>query len=440
MTFARFAGEFARMLISVRCFQTFWLTALLSLQTGLCADWPQWRGPQRTGHVPPGEPVPDKLPVTPKALWRLKVGEGLASPVVAAGKIFYFDAEQGKETLHAIEADSSKELWKATIDNAFGDTQGPAGPRCTPVVDGNRIYALSCQGELQCRGITDGKLIWRTNFTNDFGAVFIGEKGNAAGAARHGNNGSPLIMGERLYAPVGGTNGAGVVCFDKNSGRVIWKSQNDPAAYPPPVLATLAGITQVICFTVEGLIGLRESDGALLWRVSMKTTFGRHVTTPVAFEDIVVVASHQVGLVGTKIARAESGLKAEQIWLHKDLAINFSSPVLVGQHLYGLGPNKNLICVDVATGKLMWSKEGYFNTSADKAHAAFLVMGKNVLTLTDGGELILIEANPAEFKEHSRVQVCGLNWCNPAYVGGTLFVRDGIKTTGELLCLELLAK
>ena len=118
--------------------------------------------------------------------------------------------------------------------------------------------------------------------------------------------------------------------------------------------------------------------------------------------------------------------------------MNFASPVAVGEYLYGLGPTKNIVCVEIPTGKLVWSKVGYINTSADKAHAAFLVMGKNILLSTDGGELVLFAADPNECKEISRAQVCGLNWCNPAYADGKLYLREGVKSTGDLLCLDLL--
>ncbi|MHB8521116.1 MAG: outer membrane protein assembly factor BamB family protein [Limisphaerales bacterium] len=402
------------------------------------ADWPQWRGPLRTGHVPENEPVPASLPAEPKIVWRLKVGEGLASPVVAGDRLFYFDAQESKETLHAIQATTARELWRATIDDTFRDTQGPAGPRCTPVVDGDRVYAQSCRGELQCLNVADGGLLWHVNYAKDFGAVFIGEKGSAAGASRHGNNGSPLVDGGHLIASVGSTNGAGVVCFDKRTGRVIWKSQNDQAAYAPPIIATLAGARQIIVFNASSLIGLASDTGALLWRVPLKTALGRHVTTPVVADDIVAVGSHQIGLIGVKISKTENGFKAEQAWLDRDEAINFSSPVVVGHYLYGLGPTKNLICVDVRTGQIAWSRNGYFSTPADKAHAGFLVMGNKLLVLTDGGELLLLAADPSAATEISRVQVCGLNWCNPAYVDGKLFVRDGVKTTGDLLCVDLL--
>ncbi|PYJ81649.1 MAG: hypothetical protein DME22_20660, partial [Verrucomicrobia bacterium] len=169
MTARTFAGEFARMIFPR------WAAAGLlfaaSLLSVSASDWPQWRGPLRTGRVPDGGAVPSKLPDDPKIVWRIKVGEGLASPVVAGGKVFYFDNPGGRETLHALDSADAKELWKKEIDDPFRDMQGPSGPRCTPVVDGDRVYALSCKGELQCLNVTDGQLIWRTNFTNDFGAV-----------------------------------------------------------------------------------------------------------------------------------------------------------------------------------------------------------------------------------------------------------------------------
>jgi outer membrane protein assembly factor BamB len=371
-------------------------------------------------------------------LWRIKVGEGLASPVLAGGRVYCFDNPNGKETLHAIDAATAGEFWRKEIDEPFRDMQGPSGPRCTPVVDGDRVYALSCRGELQCLNTTDGRRVWRTNFTGDFGAVFIGEKGSAAGATRHGNNGSPLVDGDFLYACVGGTNGAGVVCFEKHTGRVVWKSQNDQAGYAAPVIATVAGKRQLICFTVEGLIGLDPKDGRLFWRVPIKTALGRHVTTPVVYNDVIVAGSHQAGLAGVRVSLDATGFKAEQAWLSKESAMNFASPVTVGKYLYGLGPEKNVICVDIETGRQLWSQAGIIATSADKAHAAILVMRNRILILTDGGQLVLMAADPREFREFGRAQVCAMNWCNPAYADGRLYVRDGIRGDGELACVALL--
>jgi len=401
-------------------------------------DWPQWRGPSRTGHTSDSARVPTTLPAEPKTTWRLHVGEGFASPVVAGGKVFYFDNQQGKETLHAIDATTRRELWHAMVDDTFQDEQGPPGPRCTPLVDGDRVYAQSGKGELQCLRIADGQRLWRINFLSDFGAAFLGEDSKVPGAAEHGYTSAPVFDGEKLIACVGGTNGAGVVCFDKRLGKVLWKSQDDLAAYAAPMVARLAGVKQAVCFTAAGLIGLDLADGRLLWRVPIKTSYGRNCTTPVIVGDLVIAGSYQTGLFGVKISAANGRLIAEQLWVNKAAAPNFSSFIAAGQHLYGLGPAKNLICVEAATGKITWSKEGYIMTAANAAHATLLVLGKNILVCTDGGQLILIAADPSECREISRAQVSGMNWCSPAYAGGRLYVRDGIKAAGNLYCLELM--
>lgn len=143
----------------------------------LAADWPRWRGPDGTGHVPAGVTVPKTLPGEPTVVWRAKIGDGLASPVVSGGKVFYLDHQRGKEVVHAADAASGNELWSATLDDAFKDFQSAAGPRCTPVADGDRVYVQSCRGEFQCLNVADGKPIWRANFVKDFGAVFTGEQG-----------------------------------------------------------------------------------------------------------------------------------------------------------------------------------------------------------------------------------------------------------------------
>jgi outer membrane protein assembly factor BamB len=399
-------------------------------------EWPQWRGPQRSGHAAADERVPRRL-AGARPVWTVPAGDGLASPVLSGGKVFYLDNQRHKEVVHAVDAASGRPIWRHELDEAFKDSQSPAGPRCTPVVDGERIYAQSCRGELHCLNVADGAVVWRADYVEDFGAVFIGERGQAEGARRHGYNGAPLVHGDRLIALVGGKEGAGVVCFDKREGTVIWKSQEDTPAYAPPIVATIAGREQVVAFTVQGVIGLDVADGALLWRVPVKTAFGRHVTTPVVVDDVVVVASHQVGLIGIRVTKDGARLTAEPIWTERDLAINFSSPVAVGQHLYGLGPSKNLMCVDVKTGKQAWSQGGFASGGADKAHAGIVaVEGSRLLVLTDGGEAVMVAADPSGYRELGRVQVCGRNWCNPAYADGKLVVRDGrevrsVALTGE---------
>jgi outer membrane protein assembly factor BamB len=399
------------------------------------ADWPQWRGPARDGHVPTSEAIPASLPDSPKILWHVPVADGVSSPVIAAGRVFHLDAANNMETMHAVDAATGKELWHAELDELHKDSQSKPGPRCTPLVDGDRVYAVSCKGQLRVWKTADGKELWSSNYVQDFGSIFIGEKGKAEGATRHGYTGSPIIDGGHLIAEVGGKD-AGVVCFDKLTGKVLWKSPPATPAYAAPIIATLAGIKQVVCFISDGVIGIDAADGKLLWKSPPVTTaLARHVTTPTICGDIVMVASHQVGLVGIKITSDGGGaLKAEQAWLNKDAKINFSSPVVVGQHLYGLGPTRNFLCVDCATGKQTWSRDDFQGGNASKSECGILIAGANLLVLTDEGQLVLLAADPAAYHEISRARVCTHTWCNPAYADGKLYLRD----EKELMCVQLL--
>jgi outer membrane protein assembly factor BamB len=403
----------------------------------LAEDWPRWRGPTGDGHIGLSEERLASFPEDPEVTLKVPTGGGFASPIIAHNRVYIFDNQENKETLRAIDLDSKKVSWTHHVDLAFKDGQGAPGPRNTPQADGDRLYAVSCRGEMHCINAEDGQLIWKRNYSRDFGATFIGEKGSIQGAARHGNNGSPLIVGNRLYACAGGTKGSSVVCLNKHTGELIWKSQNDLAGYAPPVIAKVGGIEQLFCYTVDGLMSLNPKDGSLHWRFPVSTPFGRHVTTPIDYQALVVVSSVEEGLMATETQLSNGKLVHKRAWTSKPNAINFSSPIRIGGYLYGLGPQKNLICVDLATGKQQWSKAGYIFTSADKAHAAFIAMNDNVMTLTDTGELVLFEANPNEFVELGRVQVCGKTWSNPAYSKGVIYLRDGLTKPGHLYGIRL---
>ena len=407
------------------------LLVLTSLAFG--EDWPRWRGPAATGHVPAGVPVPTTLPAKPKVVWRTVIGFGLGSPVVSGKRVFVLDNQRGKETVLAADAATGKELWRATLDETFRDAHSPVGPRSTPLVDGDRVYVLSCRGEFQCLGAGSGKVIWRTNFAKDHGAVFSGERGAAPGASRHGYTGSPFIDGERMIVDIGGRSGASVVCFDKTTGRVIWKSQSDPAGHGGPVVATSAGVKQVVSFTADAAIGLAAGDGKLLWRVPIKTRVGRHCITPVVVGDMVIVSSYLAGLIGIKVTRDGEALRAERAWVNKSSPVNFSNPVAIGRHLYGLGRARKLICIDVRSGQRTWAKDWTETRMFGKGYAGFLVMGRNILGLAEDGTLFMIAADPKAFRMVARAKVCGTNWCHPAYASGRLFLRDA----EALICLDL---
>jgi outer membrane protein assembly factor BamB len=394
-------------------------------------DWPQWRGPERTGHADAHEQSAAPLTGEPKRLWRKEIGGGFSSPVIAHGKLAYLDVQDGKEVAHLLDATTGKELWQTSYGEMFEDEWGP-GPRSTPIFDDDRLYVQSCRGEFRCLSLENGKVIWGVSFEKDFGVPFLGSKANEGTASRRGNDGSGIIDGDHIFLPVG-ANGASLVCFDKRTGKVVWKSQNDEAAYSSLMIATLAGVRQVIYYSAEALMGIAPSSGKLLWRVPLRTDAKRHAATPVVFNDNVVVNSQTIGLVCFKITNDGDILKANPSWSNKQLKINISTPVLVNGFLYSQGVGHNLVCVDASDGKLMWSQEGF----GDK-YSAIIAVGKNLLVVTDRGELVIVTAERSKYTELGRAQICGKTWNHPAYSDGKLYVREGLTSGWKLSCLGLL--
>jgi outer membrane protein assembly factor BamB len=393
-------------------------------------DWPQWRGPQRTGWAAVGEPAPARLPEEFKPLWRISVGGGFSSPVVAGSTLVYFADANGKETVHAVAAATGKALWQTAITDTFRDEWG-AGPRSTPMVSDGKVYAQACNGEVRCLDLQTGAILWQASFEKDFGVKFLGSGSKEGTATRRGNSGCGVIEGHRLILPVGGTNDCSLACVDKATAKTLWKSGRDEAAYSSFMVATLAGQKQVIAFTADALLGAALEDGKILWRVPLKTGAKRHAATPVVNGDTVTVNSQTIGLVCFKISRTEAGFEAKQLWANKPLRINVASAVLVGGSLYSLGNAKDFVCVDAATGQVRWTQPGFGRNEKD--NASVVVAGNRLLVLNEAGQLVLLAANPEKYEELGRLQVCGSHWCYPAYANGRLYFRDA----QELYCLGL---
>ncbi len=405
------------------------LTLYFSAAAG---DWPQWLGPTRDAHAADDEKPPASLPSELKTVWSKKIGGGFSSPVVARGRVAYFDEVGENEVLHLIDVRTGQEIWNVTIATKFQDEWG-AGPRSTPFFDADRLYCQSSIGEFRCVNVADGKTVWGASFEKDFGVKFLGSKVNEGTATRRGNNGSGIMDGNAVIVPVGNTAGASIVCFDKLTGKVLWKSGDDEAAYSSLQVATLAGTRQVVAFTAEALCAFDRATGKPLWRVVLKTNAKRHAMTPVIFGDQVVVNSHTLGMICYKISREGGEFKASQAWINKTAKTNLSTPVLVDGHLYCQGAGTDFICVNAASGDLKWTHEN-FSRDTKKMSSSVLAIGNKILALNYEGLLYLIEADPAKYTEVSHVQVCGSNWNFPACANGKLFVRDN----RELICYDLL--
>lgn len=391
--------------------------AFAAVLTCSAQDWPQWRGPNRDGHTNPRKLAAD-FPQNLTSDWKIPVGGGHSSPVVAKGKLVYMDAHEGKETIHCLDAATGKEIWKQAITEAYSDEWG-AGTRATPFIDEDRVYGQTCSGEFRCYELVTGKEIWKTSFENDWGVKFGPRAASRGTASRRGNNGAGIADADAVILPVGSTEGASIVAFDKKTGKVLWKSGNDEAAYSSLVVADLAGRRTIVAFNAEALTGHDRKTGEILWRVPIVTQAKRHAMTPVIMGDNVIVNTFTFGMASYLIQKDGEKFTPKQVWRNQDLKINLGTPVLVGGHLYNHGPSKDYVCVDAATGAIKWRQAGF-----GEQYSASIAMGDRVLVTTDFGELVVLKANPDKYEELGRAQLAGKSWSHPAIADGKLIIRD----------------
>jgi outer membrane protein assembly factor BamB len=350
--------------------------------------------------------------------------------VVSGSTLVYLDEQEGQEVAHRVNTANGQEQWHTPMTAAFGDEWGK-GPRSTPILDGDRVYAQACNGEFRCLNLADGKVVWEAGFERTFGVKFLGSKANEGTASRRGNNGCGVIDDQRLILPAGGTNDHSLVCLDKATGKLLWHAGQDEAAYSSLLVSTLAGTRQVIAFTAEALMGVELERGTILWRVPLKTGAKRHAATPVLRGDDIFVNSQTIGLVCLRIKQAGGQWTATTVWANKSHRINISTPVLAGDHLYSQGSSRDLICVEAATGQLKWSQTGFGRDEKD--YSALIAADGKLLVLSNNGVLTMLKQQATGYEELGRVQACGTTWSHPALAGQKLYVRDG----RSLSCYDL---
>ena len=414
------------------------LLSLLLVHFSFAGDWSQWRGDNRNG-VTHGEKVLGNLPAKPRALWQVPVGKGQGGLIIAGGKIVMLHETMvgGKpmETAALIDSATGKILWQTPFADSFQyrNSYGP-GPRVAPQIDDNLLFAQGTMGVLACLRLVDGKLLWSKNYKRDFGAKWFG--GNAPGsegtaASRHGNNGPPATDEKYIYAAAGGHEGASLVCLEKHTGKLVWKSGNDYAAYAGLMLGKLAGVKQVVMVTAANMKGYRAKDGRELWSVPVKTGAQRNIVTPILHGDTVTVASHTVGTFQVRIRNSGAGQVAKEVWRNKNVKTNITTPVLIDGHLYGLGSGKGncpFVCLSHMTGELLWSQKGY------EDYVSVIGIGNTLLIHGSRGALTLIKATPKKYTELGRVEKASqISWNYPVYSGGVLYVKDGLKDGGNKL-------
>lgn len=409
------------------------LTGLSALRAALPpkpssgTDWPSYRGPNGNGVTTAdfGKPWSNS---GPKMLWKADVTKGFSSLTVSgdlACTLMTRDFE-GSPTEHcvAMNATTGKELWAAPLklasygndggESGAPDNKGGDGPRSTPTIDGGNVYVYGSNLDLYCFDGKSGKVVWKKDVTKDYEGKNISWK----------NATSPLIE-DGLVIIGGGGKGAAFIALDKANGSLRWKSEDDTITHATPVAATILGVRQIIFFTKQGLAAVIPKDGKVLWRQPYKWNVST-AASPIVFEDIVYCsAGYDVGSGAYKIAKNGNEWTSTELWRKQgnDVANHWSTPVCKDGFLYGMFQFKNygngpVKCVDIRTGEVKWSKEGF-------GPGNVIMSGDRVLALSDKGELVLFSASPDAYKELARADVLdGKCWSTPTLAGDRIFARS----------------
>jgi outer membrane protein assembly factor BamB len=380
-------------------------------------DWRQWRGPRRDGTVHnvrlPGDWLKDELRVR----WRTPVGEGYATPIISEDRVYTFGRESSNEVIQGHDLATGRLLWRSSYPAKYQDKElkGPhgSGPRATPILHDERLFTYGINEVLTCLDAQSGRYLWRVDFPRSFGTEPPG----------YGASSSPLIAGRNLIVPAGER----IFAIDYKSGSVVWDTVAD-SFYSSIIQSELAGQRQFIAFTRYRVLGIDPDDGRLLWSVRYPSMFGSNIATPTVWNDRVIVSTTSQGTHAFRPLKRGGRWLVEPVWQTKHFRAYLTSPVVHEGHLYGLDEGGMLFCVELKSGRTIWS-EGTFSD-----FGTMLVVGDQLLILTGYGDLTALEATPRHYRELGQRQVAkSATWTPVVVAQGCLFIRD----KKELTCFEL---
>lgn len=394
--------------------------------TGANGDWPQWRGPERNG-LSRETGLLDSWPQGgPRLAWRAPgLGGGYSTPTVAAGRIYGMGYRGETETVWCLDAATGRSVWVASIARANRGVGYGEGSRCSPTVDGDRVYALGVSGDLVCLDTARGTVRWQRSLVREFGGRI----------PDWGYSESPLVDGDRVVACPGGGN-ATIVAFDKMTGRDLWRSrvpEGDMAQYASAIVAEVAGQRQYIQFMRGGVIGVSARDGRFLWRWNRPANGTANCSTPIFSKGFVFAASgYNTGGGLAQLVPNGGGFSAREVYFTRDMKNHHGGMVLVGEHLYGCDESI-LTCLDIRTGRTAWQERSVGKGSVTYADGHLYIRG-------EGGAIALVEANPQRYVEKGRFsqpeRSSKPSWPHPVVAGGKLLIRD----QETLLCYDVIGK
>lgn len=414
--------------------------AAIGTGTGLAGDWAQYRGPNFDGTT--SESVSAAWPAAgAPVLWKRSMNAGFSSFIVSNQRAFTlvsreFDG-QLRETCLAVDAATGQELWARPFgeadydgggDSGARNNRGGDGARSTPAADGERVYVLTSRMELACLDAATGEPVWSRDLVETNGAQVIHWQ-NAA---------SPVIDGDFIFV-CGGGEGQSLMAIRKQNGAVVWKGESDEMTHSTPAVGTIHGVRQVIFFTRSGLVSARTEDGEILWRYAFPFRTSSAITPVIGGDIVYCSAGYGVGGGAVRVSPQGAGTRdkfeAKELWRsrgNKYTANHWSTPVYRDGHLYGLFSFKEygdgpLKCVELASGTVKWEQPGFGPGNC-------VLAGDTLVVLGDDGQLITADADPAGYRERSRMKLLdGKCWSMPAVASGRVYVRS----TVEGACVDL---
>jgi outer membrane protein assembly factor BamB len=371
------------------------------------ADWPQWRGPHRDG-ISAETGLLEAWPSQgPKLLFEVSgAGEGYSTVSVSRGRVFTMGAGGGSEFVAAFDEATGKRLWRTAHGKAYRDSRGN-GPRGTPTVDGDRLYALGAMGDLSCLETATGRMVWTLNILDRFSGT----------NPKWGLSESPLVLKDRVLVNPGGP-GASVVALRKADGSLLWKSGSDPAGYSSAVLWPGAGGEQAVFFTAKQALGLRPSDGRVLWDYARVANRTANVATPLVVGNRVFLSS-DYGTGAALLERAADGSSVREVYFTKQMRNHWSSVVRVGEHVYGFSGSV-LTALRLGDGVRAWRDRSVGKGSLVYADG-------HLYLLSERGDVALVEATPTAYREKARfrIETGSLpTYGPPVIANGRLYLRD----------------
>ncbi len=433
---------------------TFFSALLLTLllTPASAADWPQWLGPQRDS-VWREQGVLNRFPDGGlEVKWRAPVALGYAGPAVAGGRVFVMDYVlkageirnnpsgrdllEGTERVLCFDVHSGELLWKHEYVRPYAISFG-GGPRCTPTVDGDRVYALGAEGNLWCLDVRNGRVLWSKDFVADYGA-----ETPLWGVSAH-----PLVAGDKVFCVVGG-EGSVAVAFDKHTGREVWRALSaEQQGYCPPTMIDHGGTRQLLIWHGDAINSLNPESGGLYWSVPLKPSYGMAIAAPRMLGPYLFASGY--GNAGVLLKLSDAGPTVEIVWRgtpKEALYAANATPFLLDGVVYGCDVGTGaLMAVRMADGERLWQtmeptigidQRGRYGT-------AFLVRHADRFFLfSETGELILAHLSPEGYKELDRAAVLeptntvfgrSVVWSHPAFAARSLFARND----KELICVSL---